>query len=151
MLNNDSKIVFQALMVARRYHLNQIDDEGKPYMNHIWQVYHIMQQVTTDEEILAAALLHDIIEDTEYTQEELLKTFGQRVHDLVMEVTHEGKADNHGFYFPRLHSREGIMIKFADRLSNLSRMGSWKPDRVEHYLKRSKFWKSEPSSIKEAR
>jgi (p)ppGpp synthase/HD superfamily hydrolase len=148
MLNNDSKLVLEALLVARKLHLKQIDDEGKPYMNHIWQVYHILSQVTKDEEVLAAGLLHDTIEDTEYTQEELLKTFGQRVHDLVMEVTHEGKADNHGFYFPRLHSKEGILIKFADRLSNLTRMGSWDPERVEHYLKRSKFWKSDAPSIK---
>mgnify|MGYP003423071075 FL=1 len=147
MLKKDSKLLFHALMTARRHHLTQIDDEGKPYMDHIWSVYNILSSVCDDEEVLAAALLHDIIEDTEYTQEELLNNFGQRVHDLVMEVTHEGKADNHGFYFPRLHSKEGIMIKFADRLSNLTRMGSWDPERVEHYLKRSKFWKSEPQVI----
>jgi (p)ppGpp synthase/HD superfamily hydrolase len=58
-----------------------------------------------------------------------------------MEVTHEESNDNFGYYFPRLKTREGIMIKLADRLSNISRMDSWDIARREHYLKKTKFWK----------
>jgi (p)ppGpp synthase/HD superfamily hydrolase len=102
-----------------------------------------LEQITDDEHILAAAWLHDVVEDTDYTAEEIKATFGQRVHDLVMEVTHDGQADNRGYYFPRLQSKDAILIKFADRLSNLSRMESWTEERKDHYLRKSKFWKSE--------
>lgn len=58
-----------------------------------------------------------------------------------MEVTHEGQKDEYGYYFPRLKTKEGIMLKFADRLSNLSRMDNWNERRVAHYIKKSRFWK----------
>ena len=61
-----------------------------------------------------------------------------------MEVTQEEvEKDQKGYYFPRLKSKEAILIKFADRLSNLSRMSSWNMKRQEQYLRKSKFWNSE--------
>lgn len=130
---------------ARVIHKGQKDDSGKPYfLAHICQVVDIITQVTSDEDIICAAYLHDAIEDTDTTYEELKEMFGQRVANLVMEVTHEGKKDEIGYYFPRLKTKDGILIKFADRLSNLSRMEAWDEGRKQHYLKRSKFWKSEP-------
>lgn len=139
----NTELIEKAAIFAHIQHVDQLDDEGKPYYDHVLTVAMILRQVTDDPEVIAAGYLHDTIEDTNTTYEELVEEFGQRVADLVMEVTQEGTNDSKGYYFPRLHSKEGIMIKFADRLSNLSRMGSWDADRQAHYLKRSKFWKSE--------
>ncbi len=124
-------------------HQGQLDDEGKAYFNHVLQVAITLMQVTKDPEIIAAGFLHDTIEDTKTTYEELVEQFSKRVADLVMEVTHEGEK-NKGYYFPRLSTRDGILIKFADRLSNLSRMSAWNEERQLHYLKKSKFWDSVP-------
>ena len=125
-------------------HGDQLDDCGHSYFeSHVIQVVKILQQVTDDPDIICAAYLHDTIEDTDVTYEDIVERFGKRVADLVMEVTHEGQKDNHGYYFPRLKTRDGILLKFADRLSNLSRMEAWDEKRREHYLKKSKFWKSE--------
>ena len=120
-----------------------LDDTQKPYFIHLCQVVRILREVTDDPEILAAGWLHDLLEDTDYSRENLLSEFGQRVHDLVMEVTHEKKPndENYGFYFPRLKTRDGMLIKFADRLSNLTRIDGWGKDRYDQYLRRSKFWK----------
>lgn len=138
------EIITKAQVFAKLKHEGQIEDCGKDYYEtHLQQVYTIVLQVCDDPEILAAALLHDTIEDTETTYEELHTVFGKRIADLVNEVTHEGKKDNKGFYFPRLKSKDAIIIKFADRLSNLSRIENWHPERQDHYLKKSKFWKSE--------
>ena len=131
---------------AKRYaqlkHGDTLEDSGKNYFEaHICQVVKILQQITDDVEILSAAYLHDTVEDCGVTREELEAEFGQRVADLVMEVTHEGKKDNYGRYFPRLKTRNGILIKFADRLSNISRMEAWDEKRKAHYLGKSKFWK----------
>jgi (p)ppGpp synthase/HD superfamily hydrolase len=137
-------LTFRAGLFAKMKHLGQLDDEGKDYFeSHIKQVYTILLQITEDVEILAAAYLHDTIEDTDTSYEEILNIFGKRVADLVMEVTHEGEKDSKGYFFPRLKSKDAILIKFADRLSNLSRMQSWDLNRQNHYLKKSKFWKSE--------
>lgn len=134
----------KAMDKAFKLHAGQKDDEGREYFTHLVQVVCILHAIGADYETLSAAWLHDSIEDTDYTPTELLNDFGKEIHDLVMEVTHEGKADNYGYYFPRLQSKRGIMIKFADRLSNLSRMRSWCEDRQLHYLRKSKFWNSLP-------
>jgi guanosine-3',5'-bis(diphosphate) 3'-pyrophosphohydrolase len=92
----------------------------------------------------AAALLHDTLEDTDTTYEKLVTTFGADIAGLILEVTHDRKEDNSGWYFPNLHSIRGIVLKFADRASNLSRMeGVWDAGRIENYIKKSKFWQSE--------
>lgn len=135
-------LIQKAWNFALKKHEGQLDDTGAPYFKHPAQVYDILIEVVpSDHNLLAAALLHDTLEDTETTYEELVKEFNQDVADLVNEVTHDGAKDNYGLYFPRLHSKRGILLKFADRLSNLSRMENWDKERQEHYLRKSKFWK----------
>ena len=129
---------------AKEKHKNQKDDDGLSYFySHIEHVVSILKLVTEDVDILCAAYLHDTIEDTQTTYEELKKEFNERIANLVMEVTHERQKDEYGYYFPRLETKDGILIKFADRLSNLSRMSCWPLDRQQQYLNKSKFWKSE--------
>lgn len=141
-MSND--LIKKAYNYAHEKHKNQKDDEGLPYFTHPNQVAEILKRVTLrDPELICAAYLHDVIEDCNVTYEELLTEFGQDIADLVNEVTHEGKKDYKGYYFPRLHSQRGIMLKLADRLSNVSRMGAWDEERKKHYLKRTKFWKSQ--------
>jgi len=127
---------------ARVSHGNQLDDSGKNYFQaHVLQTVSLVKQLTTDEDIISAAYMHDLIEDTDVTFEEIQRRFGLRTADIVNEVTHEGEKDNYGRYFPRLHTKEGIMLKLCDRASNVSRMDSWSKERQEHYLRKTKFWK----------
>ena len=114
-------------------------------MSHCWQVYEIMRILYPEDfQLQSAALLHDTLEDTDVTYETLVSEFGVDVANLVHEVTHERRADNKGWYFPNLHSIRGVVLKFADRTSNLSRMeGVWNAKRIEKYIKKSKFWQSE--------
>jgi len=134
----------KALEFAAEKHKGQLDDQGRPYFfAHIVQVHGLLNEVTDDEETLCAGLLHDVIEDTETTYEELVHEFNKEIADLVMEMTYEGDKDT-GRYFPRLHSRKAIVVKFADRLSNLARMVDWPGDWQQGYLNASKFWQTEP-------
>lgn len=139
-------IIDKARKFSQEKHKNQFDDAGLDYWtSHILQVVRIVSLVTPDPEMWAAALLHDTLEDTNTTPIELATEFGPRVARLVCELTHEGKKDQGGYYFPNLKSRDAILIKFADRLSNLSRMETWDEKRQNQYLQKSKFWKSDPS------
>jgi (p)ppGpp synthase/HD superfamily hydrolase len=138
-----SEVIEKAKMFAENKHMNQRDDNGFPYFFHVEQVARILGIVTKDLDLIACGYLHDTLEDTETTFEELKENFGSKIASLVLEVTHEGKKDENGYYFPRLQSKDAILIKFADRLSNLSRMESWSEDRRNQYLRKSKFWKSE--------
>lgn len=137
-------MINEAKNFAIERHKGQLDDEGKDYYeNHLLRVDIILNCITQDDDIRSAGILHDVLEDIDTTYDELKEKFGEKVANIVNEVTHEGKKDNKGFYFPRLHSKDAILIKFADRLSNLSRMNSWTKERQIHYLKHSKFWRSE--------
>ena len=128
---------------AKQGYGKQKDDEGKSYFDtHIIQVVGILKQVTDDKDLIRAAYLHDLIEDTNIDYDYIKQFFGQRVADLVNEVTHEGN-DDIGHWFPRLKTKDGILLKYADRLSNLSRMNAWDEERQQHYLKKSKFWYSD--------
>jgi (p)ppGpp synthase/HD superfamily hydrolase len=144
--NMDNITVRQAIVFGAKAHAGHLDDSGKDYfLTHCWQVYEIVKILYPDDFALhMAALLHDILEDTDVTYENLVSEFGVDVANLVHEVTHERRADDTGWYFPHLHSIRGIVMKFADRASNLSRMeGAWDAERIDKYIKKSKFWQSE--------
>ena len=137
-------LVDKALEYASIKHRGQNDDQGRPYFfAHIIQVYNILNVVTEDEEILCAGILHDVIEDAGVTYEELVKEFSLEIADLVLECTHIGTKEL-GRYFPYLHSKKAIIVKFADRLSNISRMDDWPGDWQLDYLNESCFWNTKP-------
>lgn len=134
----------KALDYASKKHRGQMDDRGRPYFfAHVIQVYNVLLDVTDDEATICAGLLHDVIEDTDTTYEELVHEFNKEIADLVMEVTHEG-TDYLDFYFPRLESRKAMLVQFADRLSNMSRMRDWPGDVQQRFLEDSVFWRKEP-------
>lgn len=135
--------IHKAIKFVDKKCAGQLCDSCNPFIYHCYQVAGIVRKVCPkDHNLIAAAYLHDILEDTDTTEEELLSVFSKDIVDLVMEVTHEGKKDSIGYYFPRLKTRRGIILKFADRISNLSRMEDWDQKRIDHYLRKSKFWKS---------
>jgi len=143
--HQNTLLVKRALLFVEKAFRNVEEPERSKILEHARQVAAILYRVVDDVDIIVAGLLHDVVEDTDTSPIKIAEEFGLRVADLVLEVTHEGQADSHGYYFPRLKSREGILIKFADRLSNLTRIDEWPEQRQKHYLKTSKFWKSEPA------
>jgi GTP pyrophosphokinase len=138
----------KALEYASIKHKGQLDDHGRPYFfAHIIQVHNLIKIVTDDDAIISAAILHDIIEDTHTTYGELLHEFNKEIADLVNECTYE--EDNLGHYYPRLRTPKAVLIKFADRLSRLSRMDEWPGDTQQSYLDRSRFWRTKPAKNEE--
>lgn len=136
----NNTLLQKAILLAVTSHINQIDDDGSSHFLHVMAVMQITEMVTNDPEVIIAALLHDTIEDAGLTREYLAEHISQRVADLVHEVTHVGNKES-GHSFPNLHSRDAAIIKFADRLHNISRMDVWDDKRQQRYLQKSAFWK----------
>jgi (p)ppGpp synthase/HD superfamily hydrolase len=107
----------------------------KPYTYHLDQVYNLLNILTDNQIILSAAYLHDTLEDTKTTFTELAGTFGLYVANLVRELTKTGSNE-----FTNLKTRDAILIKFADRLANLSNMQGWDNERVLRMIEKSTFW-----------
>lgn len=86
----------KALMKAYELHKSQFRKGGDeiPYFVHIIDVARFLMYETKNQDIICAGILHDTLEDTSYTAEELLAEFGQKVHDLVLSNTEPGNNIN---------------------------------------------------------
>jgi len=98
----------------------------EPFISHPNRVAKMVAKFTADKDIISAAQLHDTIEDTPATYEEIEATFGKRVADLVQTLTKNTKAEKkYGkpeYYAHKMNkmSDEELLIKLADRLDNVS-------------------------------
>jgi GTP pyrophosphokinase len=133
----DEKTVAKAIEWARYYHRAQVDDDGKPHFAHCDAVAKLVMQVWPKHNAaIAAAYLHDILEDCpEVNEVNLRQNFGDIITGYVVELTKDEKGN-----FPNLRSTEAMVIKFADRMHNLSRMNPWPPGRRSAYKRKSVFW-----------
>ncbi|SKA51922.1 bifunctional GTP diphosphokinase/guanosine-3',5'-bis pyrophosphate 3'-pyrophosphohydrolase [Enterovibrio nigricans] len=130
----------QAYLVARDAHEGQTRSSGEPYIIHPIAVARILAEMRLDHETLMAALLHDVIEDTDVTKEDLQQRFGDNVADLVDGVSKldklkfrdrkEAQAENfRKMIMAMAHDIRVILIKLADRTHNMRTLGALRPDK----------------------
>lgn len=136
MTDKQEAFIEKALQFARKKHAGQ-KYGNEPFIFHPLQVSELARIIyPEDEEFIAAALLHDVLEDTDTSYEELEKEFGEDVANLVDEVTKSSYNT-----FPHLKSQTGVLLKFLDRSANLGNMSVWDESRQKKYIEKSKFWK----------
>ena len=125
---SDISFLLKAIHFAADKHRDQRRKgvNSTPYINHPIHVAQILSEVAgmDDPEILAAAILHDTVEDTETTLSELEQRFGDRVARIVGEVTDNKalpKAERKRLQIEhaRKISEEGALVKVADKISNV--------------------------------
>ena len=118
---------------AREHHGTQLRRDGTPYITHPLQVAQIVAEMRLDSESIMAALLHDCIEDTDSTYDDVAKRFGVTVADIVDGVTkltrvqystmEEEQMENlRKMLFAMSKDIRVILIKIADRLHNMRTM-----------------------------
>jgi guanosine-3',5'-bis(diphosphate) 3'-pyrophosphohydrolase len=129
-----------AYIVARDAHDGQMRSSGDPYITHPVAVAINLAQMHLDHETLMAALLHDVIEDTEVTKDELAELFGHTVAELVEGVSkldklkfdnkEEMQAENfRKMVLAMVQDIRVILIKLADRTHNMRTLGALRPDK----------------------
>ena len=120
---------------AKKHRMQQRKDtDASPYINHPIALMHVLciDGGITDPAILAAAALHDTIEDTETTGEELERESGSTIASLVAEMTDDKslpKAESKRLQIEHAShmSREGTLVKLADKICNLRDMATSSP------------------------
>ena len=130
----DTTILDKAIEFAVKAHSGfERRGKGYPYIVHPMEAVSIVATITKDQELLAAAALHDVVEDTDYTEEDIRKNFGERVAELVAaesDVVIEGKTESESwkerkeYAINRLSnlSYDAKIVAIGDKLSNARAM-----------------------------
>jgi GTP diphosphokinase / guanosine-3',5'-bis(diphosphate) 3'-diphosphatase len=132
----------KAFRFASKYHQGQSRDSGEPYMIHPLMVAHILADMRMDVVAMETGLLHDVVEDTSVTVDQVRKEFGDEVARCVDGVTKLSKLD---FYSAEDRQAESfrkmllamvedirvILVKLADRMHNMRTLGYLSPERRE--------------------
>jgi len=141
-------LIIEALQFAARKHRDQRrkDREASPYVNHPIDLAHVLcnEAGIEDPVVLAAALLHDTVEDTDTTEQELIGHFGPEIASIVMEVTDDKslpKARRKRLQVEHApHASERArLVKLADKICNLRDMAgsppaNWSLERRREYF-----------------
>jgi len=128
--NVDIPLIRRAYEFSEHAHAGQRRSSGEPFIEHCHEVALILAELHMDSATIAAALLHDVVEDTRYTLEDVRERFGDEVADLVDGVTKIGLIQFTSFeqqqveYFRKMllsmaNDIRVILIKLADRMHNM--------------------------------
>lgn len=135
----DRILIKKAYNFAKKAHENQLRKSGEPYFNHLVATAKILAHIKMDGTVISAGLLHDSIEDGVATKENIIENFGQTITFLVDGVT---KLEKVRFRGMRRHNESlrklfvatskdirVLIIKFADRIHNLSTLDALEPEK----------------------
>jgi GTP pyrophosphokinase len=135
----DKALLEKAFAFSQERHRNQKRNSGEPYFIHAVAVAQHCADLGMDIETIAAALLHDVLEDTDTTEEEMLEAFGPDILFLVKGVTKLGHLKYRGqerhvesmrkFFVAMAEDLRVLIIKLADRLHNVSTLEHVSPEK----------------------
>ena len=138
----DLDLIGKAYDTAFVMHDGQLRKSGEPYIIHPVETAKILAELGMDDETIMAGLLHDVVEDTEYTEEQLEESFGEEVAllvdgvtklgSLVFETKEEAQAENlRRMFLAMSKDIRVLIIKLADRLHNMRTIDYMTPKKIE--------------------
>lgn len=143
----DESLLLKAYKFAEKAHEGQKRMSGDPYFFHVFETAKILTKLGMDTKTIAAGLLHDTLEDTEATPEQIKKEFGDDILFLINGVTKLGTLKYRGherhveslrkFFVAMANDLRVVIIKFADRLHNLRTLQYVREDKRERIARES--------------
>lgn len=141
----DIDLIDRAYIYSARVHDGQVRLSGEPYLSHPLEVSAILAEMNLDAVSIAAGLLHDVVEDTHATLDEISEIFGPDVAHIVSGVTKLSKVETHSAHQRHADSIRKmilamaddirvILIKLADRLHNMRTLGFHKNDKKKREI-----------------
>ncbi len=112
-------VVVAAMAIAHHFHRNQVDKSGYPYFAHCLSVAKHFIENQDSFGLIAAAILHDVVEDTQVSAEDLNVIFGSKIGNTVGEVTRY-KGEPYDDFIGQIKSEWAVKIKIQDLLQNMN-------------------------------
>ncbi len=142
----DVDIILDAYLFSAKAHRGQSRQSGEAYLSHPVEVAYNLTRLKMDEKTVAAGLLHDTLEDTLATEEEIQELFGEEIYHMVEGVTkisqvqfaswEEKQAENYRkMILAMAHDIRVVLIKLADRAHNLKTLESLSPEQQRRISK----------------
>ncbi len=135
----EKTLISRAFGFAQKAHEGQKRNSGEPYFFHVFEVGKNLARLGMDAKTISAGLLHDVLEDTETSEESMEKEFGKEIVSLVNGVTKLGKVKYKGkerhveslrkFFMAVSEDIRILIIKLADRLHNIQTLQYVRPDK----------------------
>ncbi|MCP5104369.1 MAG: bifunctional (p)ppGpp synthetase/guanosine-3',5'-bis(diphosphate) 3'-pyrophosphohydrolase [bacterium] len=140
------ELLKKAYSVAADAHINQKRATNEPYIIHPLKVAGTLADMKLDEISIAAGLLHDVVEDTDYTRDDITKLFGTEISDIVWGVTkiskisemdaEDAKAETlKKMILAMTNDVRVILIKLADRFHNIGTLDALRPEKQKRIAK----------------
>ena len=141
--NGDLDTIIKAYKLAKYAHRDQKRKSGEPYFIHPLAVANIICDMQLDIETVSGGLLHDVVEDTEYTYDDIESIFNKEIADLVDGVTKLGKIKYRSkeetqsenlrkMFLAMAKDIRVILIKLADRLHNMRTLNYMDPEKAKY-------------------
>ncbi len=139
--HSDSELIMKAYEYAENFHHGQLRKSKEPYIIHPLEVAYIVATLELDDNAICAALLHDVVEDTPVTLDDIRTEFNEEIATLVDGVTKLGKIASYidkeeeqvenyrKFFLAMAKDIRVVMIKLADRLHNMRTLKHLSDDR----------------------
>ncbi|WP_032138694.1 HD domain-containing protein [Rickettsia tamurae] len=129
--------VKKAIYYAKKYHGSQMRQSGEPFYSHPIEVAYMISDYLFRTDILVTSILHDTIEDTELTKEQILQEFGENIANQVMDLTRikeNGIKISSAEMVEMLYKEKKhdvLLIKLFDRLHNIQTIGAKSPEKAK--------------------
>lgn len=144
--NYDMELIGRAFDLACEKHAGQLRKSGEPYVIHPMAVAEILASIGMDEDTIVAGLLHDVVEDTDYTSEQLKEEFGEEIELLVDGVTKlaslkfESKEERQAetlrkMFLAMSKDIRVLIIKLSDRLHNIRTINYMTQQKIQEKCK----------------
>ena len=133
----DFALINKAIYWARKYHGDQKRKSGEPYYSHPLEVAYMVSDYNLKTDVMAASILHDIIEDTPVTAGMILDNFSWRITEMVDRLTRDRPDGTKLSVEDILNNsyqekdREVLLIKLFDRLHNMQTLGCILPEKAK--------------------
>ncbi|MFK7973891.1 MAG: HD domain-containing protein [Rickettsiaceae bacterium] len=144
MLDKHNKLgldqIKKSIYWAKKYHSDQKRKSGEPYYTHPLEVAYIVSDYLLQTDVIIAAILHDIVEDTEVTAEMIRDAFDARTEQIVNRLTRD-RPDGTKLSVAQIlnnayehDDKEVLLIKVVDRLHNMQTVGAKSPNKIQETI-----------------